>query len=294
MATSLAGFARRKFATVANFQPSLLDSVIAAHGGLSRWSRIRKLSCTWNFHGLLLDLKGFPGWRQPTITIDTKVQPNAIITGLHGDPTNKWVFGADYVSIVNATGQVLKERRNPRDSFRTHVRYPPTPWDELDLLYFVGYAMYNYLVTPFIFATEGFATRELKPYREQERGETWRVLEVTYSDGWPMHTKVQRFYFGESDFLLRRLDYYADVVHSSAAHFCFDLKSYGGIVVPTYRRVVRRVEGENGRPLLSATSSFGLHYAKVTVEDELDKVEEMGRFVEVQTNVAAENAARTP
>jgi hypothetical protein len=273
-------------------QPSLLDSVIAAHGGLSRWSEIKTITCTWNFHGLLLDLKGYPGWRQPTITVDTKAKPNAVITGLNGDKTNKWIFSADHVSIVSADGQVLKERSNPRDSFKTHVRYPPTPWDELDLLYFVGYAMYNYLVTPFVFANEGFQTKELEPYTEHERGETWRVLEVTYPDGWPAHTKVQQFYFGESDFLLRRLDYFADVVHSSAAHFCFDLKRYGGIVVPTYRRVVRRTEGEGGRPLLSAMSSFGLHYAKVTVEDEKGNIGEEGTYVEVQTNVAAEKAAR--
>jgi hypothetical protein len=271
---------------------SLLESVIEAHGGAERWSKIKTISCTWNFHGLLLDLKGYPGWRQPTITIDTKAEPNAIITGLAGDPTNKWIFSANHVSIVNAKGQVLQERSNPRDAFKTHQRYPPTPWDDLDLLYFVGYAMYNYLMTPFIFSREGFTAKELEPYMEHERGETWRVLEVTHPDGWPAHNKVQQFYFGEHDFLLRRLDYFADVVHSAAAHFCFDLKRYGGLVIPTYRRVVRRVEGEGGRPLLSAMTSFGLQYAKVVVTDEDGTAEEKPSFVEVQTNVAAEKAAR--
>jgi hypothetical protein len=39
-----------------------------------------------------------------------------------------------------------------------------------------------------------------------EGRETWRVLEVTYPDEVPAHTKVQKLYFGD-DFMLRRLDY---------------------------------------------------------------------------------------
>ena len=65
----------------------------------------------------------------------------------------------------------------------------------------------------------GFATRELEAHVEGRN--TWRVLEVTYPDDVPAHTKVQQLYFGD-DFMLRRLDYLTDVLGGVAAHYCYD------------------------------------------------------------------------
>ena len=49
----------------------LLGSVIAAHGGLDRWSTVRAIDVTFNFSGGLLDLKGYPGHRRPSASVDT-------------------------------------------------------------------------------------------------------------------------------------------------------------------------------------------------------------------------------
>jgi len=87
-----------------------------------------------------------------------------------------------------------------------------TPWDRLHLTYFLGYAVWNYLTAPFLFARTGFITRELEAHVEGR--ETWRVLQVTYPDDVPAHTKVQKLYFGD-DFMLRRLDYTTDVLGAS-------------------------------------------------------------------------------
>ena len=43
------------------------------------------------------------------------------------------------------------------------------PWDDLHLAYFSGYAMWNYLNTPFIFALPGFQTEEIEPWDENRR-----------------------------------------------------------------------------------------------------------------------------
>ena len=75
-----------------------------------------------------------------------------------------------------------------RAAFAGHVR--ETPWDRLHLTYFLGYALWHYLTTPFLFTRTGFATRELEAHVEGR--ETWRVLEVTYPDDVPSHTKVQK------------------------------------------------------------------------------------------------------
>ena len=48
----------------------LLRSVIAAHGGLDRWRTVRAIDVTFNFSGGLLDLKGYPGHRRPSASVD--------------------------------------------------------------------------------------------------------------------------------------------------------------------------------------------------------------------------------
>jgi hypothetical protein len=152
---------------------------------------------------------------------------------------------------------VVEERSEPRAAFAGHER--STPWDRLHLTYFIGYAIWNYLTAPFLFTRPGFTTRELEEHIEN--GETWRVVEVTYPDNVPAHTKVQKIYFDHS-FMLKRLDYITDVLGGVATHYCYDPKTVDGIVIPTLRRVVRRTpEG----PLISGRTSFVLDYVDVVM-----------------------------
>ena len=84
---------------------------------------------------------------------------------------------------------------------------------------------------------------------------------MTYPDGFHTHTRVQRFYF-DRDFMLRRMNYKADVNGCVASHYCYDAKPFDGIVFPTLRRVVRRTaEGS----MLSDPTAFLLDYVNVTV-----------------------------
>jgi hypothetical protein len=53
-----------------------------------------------------------------------------------------------------------------------------TPWDALQVGYFISYACWNYLTAPFLFTHPGVETRELEP--GQEDGETWLRLHVTF------------------------------------------------------------------------------------------------------------------
>jgi len=151
---------------------------------------------------------------------------------------------------------------NPRASFADHVR--STQWTELQLAYFVGYAMHNYMTTPFCFTWPGFKTRELDEHRE--RGELWRVLEVTFPDDFATHSKVHKYYFDDR-FMLQRIDYTADVLKGTAVHYCFDHKEFGGIAVPTLRRISRR-DPETNRTMISGPSSFFLDYVDVSILDQ--------------------------
>jgi hypothetical protein len=234
----------------------LLDQVIEAHGGQKNWRGVRAIDVVFNFSGGVLDLKGFPGRRRPVASIDTS-KPRTVLQRLDGDPDDRWIYTPDRAWIERRDGEVVEERSNPRDAFKGHVR--ETPWDRLHLAYFLGYAIWNYVTVPFLLLEPGFAVQELAEH--SEGGEVWRVLEVTYPDNIPAHTKVQKLYF-DKEFMLKRLDYTADVLGGVAAHYCYDPMTFDGIVLPTLRRVVRRTEDG---PLLSGRTSFILDYVDVSV-----------------------------
>ena len=72
---------------------------------------------------------------------------------------------------------------------------------------------------------------------------------MSFPDDVPAHSREQLYYFGD-DGLLRRNDYTAEVFYGSwtkAAHYCYDHRSFGGLVIPTRRRAMPR--RRNGRPL---------------------------------------------
>ena len=109
-------------------------------------------------------------------------------------------------------------------------------WDDLDFIYFGGYATWNYLVAPFIFLRPGFHIEPLEPIRVSSA--SWFRLQVTMPDDLPTHSREQIFYFDEN-WHLRRLDYVAEVVGgwAHAAHFCEDYQDFNGFKAPTRRRV---------------------------------------------------------
>lgn len=154
----------------------------------------------------------------------------------------KWIWTPAFLSVERPDGTVLASRSDPTAHFASHTL--KTQWDDLDLLYFRGYALWNYMTTPFCFAAvPGVVTREVMP-PHVENGQIWRVLEVTHPPGFATHCRTQKFYF-DAAFKLRRLDYTVDVVpgSSTVAHYVHDEKMVGGISFPTFRRVVVMVDG---------------------------------------------------
>jgi hypothetical protein len=141
----------------------LLSSVIAAHGGLDRWRTVRAIDVTFNFSGGLLDIKGFPGHRRPSASVDVAT-PRTVFQRLGDESDERWIFTPNRVWIERRDGTVVEERSDPRAAFGGHVR--ETPWDRLHLAYFLGYAVWNYLSAPFLFARTGFTTRELESHVE--------------------------------------------------------------------------------------------------------------------------------
>ncbi|MGH8474387.1 MAG: hypothetical protein ACRER2_01205 [Methylococcales bacterium] len=213
----------------------LLEIAISAHGGLKRWNELKTGSAHLENGGALWPMKGHPEFIQPSrVTVSLHKQKASHEPFLK--PNQRTSVEPNRVAIETFDGRILEERTNPRDSFKGHVL--ETPWDQIQLAYFAGYAMWTYLNTPFLFAMPGVATEEIQPW--QENGETWRRLKATFPPSIATHSTVQTFYFDKTG-LLKRHDYDVEIAGGSpAAHYVSELKEFSGIIVPTKRKVLGR------------------------------------------------------
>src|SRR3984893_6264155 len=66
---------------------------------------------------------------------------------------------------------MVEELPAPRTAYEGHER--STPWNDLQYLYFIGYAFWNYFTTPFLLASEGVVCEEVEPWEENHQ--KWRV-----------------------------------------------------------------------------------------------------------------------
>ncbi len=214
----------------------LLDEVLEAHGGLERWRAVRTITAQVHSGGFLIRTR-VPGNRFADYKLTVQVtEPRVVIDPFPRDG-QRGVFDCGEARIENGAGEVLASRMDPRSAFsgrsglRRNLR-----WDALDSTYFAGYAMWNYLTTPYLLTRGDLELREGEPWDEQ--GESWRRLEVTFPASLDTHSRHQTFYF-DAGGLLRRHDYVAEVVGgwARAAHHCADHAQAGGLVFPTRRRV---------------------------------------------------------
>jgi hypothetical protein len=182
--------------------------------------------------------------------VSTKEQ-KVVYRGLGGSADEQWVFTPSRVyKLRSSDGTVISSLDNPRDSFAGHGL--DTHWDDLQFIYFCGYALWQYFNFPYFLARDDVHTHELEPHNEA--GQSWRVLEVTFPDPelFASHSRTQRYYVNDG-FILQRHDYAPDVIGSSpAAHYSYDPVVVGGMTFPTLRRVVAvgPGEGENLIPMM--------------------------------------------
>ena len=225
---------------------ALLDEVLQAHGGLERWRAARAIRARVRSGGLLVRTR-VPGNRLADYELTVEVgEPRARLEPFP-EPGKRAVFDHGEARIESESGEVLDSRADPRPAFsgrsglRRNLR-----WDALDSTYFAGYAMWNYITTPYLLTREGMEVREGEPWEQD--GETWRRLEATFPAGLDTHSTRQTFYF-DSRGLLRRHDYVAEVVGgwAHAAHMCADHAEANGLTFPT-RRWVRPI-GPGNRSL---------------------------------------------
>ncbi|MEW6587413.1 MAG: hypothetical protein AB1442_17620 [Nitrospirota bacterium] len=225
----------------------LLRKAIQAHGGLEKWLSMFEFDIRARSGGIALPLRFQPAaFKSYRASISTTEPRTIVIPYPSGD--QKGVFEGDTVKILDHSGQIIGERKNPRRMFKRLRR--KFYWDDLDALYFGGYALWNYLNLPFLLAVPDIKVKEIEPW--EENGKVLRRLHAVFPDDMPTHCKEQVFYF-DSDYLLFRHDYTAEVfgTWAKAAHYSWNHKNFGGLFIPVRRRVYPRKS--SGHPLLLIT-----------------------------------------
>jgi len=210
-----------------------IKSMVAAHGGEALWKGIETLEGEISVSGLLFKFKRRPILNHVRVTAYAH-EPRFVFHDFPSEGLSGELIGDQEVRIVSKDGGIVEKRNDPRAAFKGPRRM--FAWDDLDFIYFGGYATWNYLVAPFFFMRDGFHFEWLEPVKASSS--VWHRLKVTMPDDLPTHCRNQIFYFDEG-WHLQRLDYVAEVVGAwaHAAHFCQEYRDFNGIKAPTRRRV---------------------------------------------------------
>jgi hypothetical protein len=221
----------------------MVTEIIEAHGGQRLWDQVGGLKIQLRVGGAIMATKVKSPLPRSILLEVAAARIHACLSPFPGAGL-RGVFDEHSVRIETEAGVVVKERIIERDAdCKVERRFV---WDDLDLLYFLGYALWNYSVTPFYFTWPSFECLDGGLWREKD-GSHWRTLRVTYPPAFPTHSRRQIFYFDERG-LLQRLDYTAHVFgeYTRGAHYCSDHRIFDGLVFPTHRVVYPRLP--SGRP----------------------------------------------
>lgn len=232
----------------------LVSRAIAAQGGLAAWEQTERLEVSIAADGFAFTTHMRFGGLAPTrATVETRL-PRVRFDGYPEERMVGEFDGvADVVRIQSADGESVRERANPRAHFfglpglRRKLR-----WDDLDFLYFCGYALWGYLTVPFGLREPGFEIDQLKP--ADDRGTFCHRLLVRYPEHLPAHSREQVVWL-DPDGLITRLDYTAEVIGgwAKAANLVTDRAWFGGLLLPSRRLVIPqrpRGTGTISRPQL--------------------------------------------
>jgi len=198
---------------------------LKAYGGAAVWQAAVSVDSTVTVGGLLFQLKGLGIPPHARITVDLE-RPHTVIDPV--DPSgDRGILDGFSVMIVAPSGKVLEQRADAREHLQNAS--VSTKWDRLNLVYFLGYAVWGYYTLPYQLTRADITWTELAD----------GVLQADYATTLPVHSRIQRFWFDRSTGLLRRNDYtpVAAARDAQAAHVVFEHKVSNGIPYASKRRV---------------------------------------------------------
>lgn len=209
----------------------MISAIIEAHGGGTLWEDTETLEAEISASGFLFTAKRRPALDHVRMTAWCH-EPRFAFHDFPAPGLTGELAGNSEVRILDSRGEILARRSGPRDSFRGVRHF--FSWDDLDFIYFGGYATWNYLTAPFLFLREGFSFEVLP----EETAAPGPALRITFPPDVPTHSRTQIFRFDENLRLLS-LEYTAEVVGNwaHALHRCREYRDFGGLLAPTRRTV---------------------------------------------------------
>ncbi|MCB0279078.1 MAG: hypothetical protein KDD94_06240 [Calditrichaeota bacterium] len=220
-------------------QTLVFRDIIAAQGGIENWSKINKITLTLSFGGLaFLSRFKTSGWQERRVHVELGQQsvrfddfPRHGYTGYY-TPDRVWIDNEYNTTIAENSDSREKMKRFKSQLF----------WSQLDLLYFAGYAIWNYTLIPYLFLQEGFKIVNTNLDGVDEP----RYVEIEFPDHIHSHCRMQKFYLNNKMQIYRH-DYDPEVYASwaKAAHFCDKYIQFDDILLPIERYVVPR--GSDGK-----------------------------------------------
>ena len=226
---------------------ALLQRIMQAHGGFNRWQEVESVQVDLNIFGPILITRFKSPWLS---NITANIFTDKPYVSFHHFPEQGMtsIFDGFDVYIFDANDHIVCEKNFKSDtSLKTKARLH---WDHLDLVYFLGYAMWNYICTPFMLNSDQFECMQGDDWLEAD-GDYLSTLRVNFPKHIPSHCRQQTFYFNQQG-LLQRMDYHTEVLGPVAigTHVCDQHKTVDGFVFPTHRRVFPRLwNGKALRPL---------------------------------------------
>lgn len=211
---------------------SLRESVVAAYGGAARWRAAEVVEAGVAVRGPLIEQRR--GLTYPGLAVTAQVHRPSIRLAGFEDPGVVAVLDGHDVRTETVAGEPLDARPGARDYFPDQGDREQR-WDTLDMAYFLGYALWNYLTLPALLLRADVEWRELSA----------TTLEGRFPPEVPTHCEVQEYDFDAGTSLLRAYRYTAEVfgAWAKADHLVDEHSEAGGVPFPSRRRVLARGAG---------------------------------------------------
>jgi hypothetical protein len=219
---------------------TLRESVVAAYGGAERWREANAVESTLSAGGLLFRWKRGRAGRWPQMRTRAEIHEPLIRMDPFDRRGNVGILEGHDPRLETPAGQVVESRRDAHENFPYGRRL--LYWDSLDMVYFLGHALWNYLVFPGLLLRDDIDWQEVSD----------TTLEARFPPHLPTHNpEAQQFHFDPDTHLLRQYDYVAKTFGNwaVAAHMTPEHGTQDGIPFPSKRRVKPRDPVKKAGPL---------------------------------------------
>jgi hypothetical protein len=206
-----------------------VDEVMEAHGGRDRWKKLEVIEASLSSGGFAFASR-FQSFAPRDLNISVNPHTQRVLLKHFCGEGCSGIWTPTHVQIKDGSDLLLWERHDPRAQFGRLLK--KVRWDKLDILYFAGYALWNYLSFPFILDLPGVSVTEAAPINTRSSN----GLIATFDYSAPTHSATQSF--SASRHLVQH-DYTADVIGSwaTAANCCLASEQVGGFRFYTRRKV---------------------------------------------------------